>query len=145
MPTTRRTRTVAAAPDAVWRVAGDPQHLPRWWPKVQRIEGDDGVAFTQVLMTDKGRAVRADYRRAETEPGRLAAWEQEVAGTPFERLLRAARTEIRLEPEGAQATRVTLSLERHLRGMARFGGFFFRSAGRKQLDEALDGLERACA
>jgi uncharacterized protein YndB with AHSA1/START domain len=144
MPTTRRARTLPCPADDVWRVVGDPQHLPRWWPRVERIEDDDGTAFTQLLRTEKGRAVRADFRRADSEPGRLVAWEQDVVGTPFERLLQSARTQVALAPRD-EGTEVTLEVRQKLRGFARFGLFFFRGAARRQLDEALDGLERACA
>src|SRR5205809_847131 len=98
MPLTRRSRRLGARPDDVWRVVGDPQHLPRWWPRVQRVEADDGEAFTQVLMSDRGHSVRADFRRVDVRRGRRIAWEQEVAGTPFERLLSYARTDIELAP-----------------------------------------------
>jgi uncharacterized protein YndB with AHSA1/START domain len=144
MPTTRRSRTLPCPPDEVWRVVGDAQHLPRWWPRVERIESDDGSAFTQLLRTEKGRAVRADFRRADTEPERRIAWEQELEGTPFERLLQSARTEIALDPAG-EGTQVAIEVRQKLRGFARFGVFFFRAAAKRQLDEALDGLERACA
>ena len=29
-----RSRTLAAAPEAVWRVVADPRALVRWWPRV---------------------------------------------------------------------------------------------------------------
>ena len=38
MPTTRRTRTIAAPPDELWSTIADPYHLPRWWPRVDRVE-----------------------------------------------------------------------------------------------------------
>ncbi|HEV2769260.1 MAG TPA: SRPBCC family protein [Solirubrobacteraceae bacterium] len=69
MPTTRRTRTLEAAPQEVWRVVGDPHHLPRWWPRVTRVEGVDPGAFTQVFITAKGRTVRADHRVMAREEG----------------------------------------------------------------------------
>ncbi|HEX8208215.1 MAG TPA: SRPBCC family protein, partial [Solirubrobacteraceae bacterium] len=61
MPTTRRSRVLDAAPDRVWRVVGDVHHMPRWWPKVRRVEAVAGGRFTQVLRTTKGKDVRADY------------------------------------------------------------------------------------
>jgi uncharacterized protein YndB with AHSA1/START domain len=143
MPTVCRTRAVAAAPDAVWRVVADPHHLPRWWPRVARVEGAAEEAFTQVLMTQKGRAVRADFRRTDVDPPRRVAWEQRLAGTPFERLLRSARTEVVLSP-GADGTEVAITQDHRLRGWARFGPFLFTRATGRTLDEALDGLERAC-
>ena len=65
MPLTRRSRRLGARPDDVWRVVGDPQHLPRWWPRVQRVEADDGEAFTQVLMSD--REVAKHFKPGELE------------------------------------------------------------------------------
>ncbi|MGH2855564.1 MAG: SRPBCC family protein, partial [Solirubrobacteraceae bacterium] len=39
MPTTQRTRTIAAPAGEVWELVSDPHHLPRWWPRVARVEG----------------------------------------------------------------------------------------------------------
>lgn len=144
MPGVSRSRVLAARPEAVWRVVGDPDHLPRWWPRVARVESVSGDAFTQVLMTKKGKPVRADFRRLESDPPRRAAWQQVVAGTPFERLLQSATTEVRLEPDG-EGTRITLTLDQKLRGWSRLGPFFFSGAAKRLADEALDGLEQACA
>src|SRR3954451_3867424 len=110
MPTTRRSRTIGATPEQIWRTVGDPHHLPRWWPRVQRVEAVDAERFTEVLATDKGRSVRADFRVLDSRAAELRRWEQEIVGSPFERLLRSAETEVRLEPDGAGATRVTLTL-----------------------------------
>jgi carbon monoxide dehydrogenase subunit G len=140
MPTTRRTRTVQAAPEAVWRVVGDPSHLPRWWPKVQRVESVTGSDFTAVYGTSKGRPVRADYRVTASDAPRHRRWEQIVEGSPFERFISAFATVADVEPRDGGAT-ITLTVEQKLRGMSRFGGFLARRGMRKQLDQALDGLE----
>jgi len=137
----RRSRVVAAAPDEVWATIGDPYHLPRWWPRVERVELVQGDGFTQLLRTDKGRAIRADFRVVQSRRPEVRRWRQEVEGTPFEGILAWSETEIRLAPDGSGATRVTLLQEQKLRGMARFGGFMVRRAARRALDGALDGLE----
>lgn len=137
----RRSRVVAAPPDELWATVGDPYHLPRWWPRVERVELVQGDGFTQLLRTDKGRAIRADFRVLQSRRPELRRWRQEVAGTPFEGILAWSETEIRLEPSGEGATRVTLEQEQKLRGMARFGGFMVRRAARRALDGALEGLE----
>jgi uncharacterized protein YndB with AHSA1/START domain len=137
----RRTRVVAAVPDDVWATVGDPYHLPRWWPRVERVELVQGDGFTQLLRTDKGRAIRADFRVLQSRRPELRRWRQEVEGTPFAGILAWLEIEIRLEPSGPGATRVTLEQEQRLRGMARFGGFMVRRATRRALDGALDGLE----
>ena len=142
MPTVTRTRRIAAPQDRVWELVSDPYHLPRWWPTIQRVEEATPVAWTKVLTSPKGKAVRADFTRLSAEPPRRIAWRQEVEESPFERILSLNRTEVELEPEGEGATRVELVSVQQLRGMSRLGGFLFRRATRRKLDEALDGLER---
>jgi uncharacterized protein YndB with AHSA1/START domain len=136
-----RSRVVAAPPEDVWATVGDPYHMPRWWPRVERVELVRGDGFTQLLRTDKGRAIRADFRVTQSRRPELRRWRQEVAGTPFEGILEWSETEIRLERSGDVGTRVTLEQEQKLRGLARFGGFMARRAARRSLDSALDGLE----
>jgi uncharacterized protein YndB with AHSA1/START domain len=143
MPTSRRNRTIAAPADELWELISDPNHLPRWWPRVTRVEGVDAESFTEVMRTKRGRTVRADFRTtlADRSAGRLR-WEQQVAGTPFARVLRAASTEIGLQAGDAQ-TRVTIELRQSLTGFfPRIGGLMVRRAGERTLDAALDGLER---
>lgn len=146
VPPVRRTRTVSAPAEEVWEVVADPEHLPRWWPLVERVEGVEDGRWTTVLRTPKGRPVRADYRLVEwSEPSRLV-WAQEVAGTPFEGVVADAETEILLAPgeDDVAATRVTIELRQRMRGLARLGRLQVRRAAGRQLDEALDRLELAC-
>jgi len=141
VPRTRRSRTMDATPEQVWRTVCDPHHLPRWWPRVQRVEGVDREHFTEVLTTDKGRSIRADFRVVESRAPEVRRWVQEVEGSPFERLLRSAETEIRLERDGG-ATRVTVTLSQRLKGLGAFGGFMVRRANGRLADEALERLAR---
>jgi uncharacterized protein YndB with AHSA1/START domain len=146
VPTTRRSRTLSAPPERVWEVVADPHHMARWWPEVRRMEEVTEDRFTQVFMTKKGRMVRADQFLLEVEPpgpdgdppGHVR-WMQEIEGTPFERVLDEAITEVLLEVVGA-GTRVTISQSQKLRGYSRTGGFLLRRATRRKLDQALDGL-----
>jgi uncharacterized protein YndB with AHSA1/START domain len=144
MPTARRSRVVSAAPDEVWRIVGDPYHLPRWWPKVARVEAVAGGKFTEVLQgTRSGRSVRADFRIDEKRKGELLRFSQLLEGSPFERVLSRSETTIALEPADA-GTRIAVTVQQGLRGMSRFGGgFLLRRATRRIIDEALDGLEAA--
>jgi uncharacterized protein YndB with AHSA1/START domain len=142
MPVTSRSREFAAPLDEVWRIVGDPYHLPRWWPRVQRVEEVVGNAWTKVMISSRGRAVRSDYTRVETDAPRRVLWRQEVDESPFERLLSEATIELKLEEEGEGRTRVRLTSDQSLRGKTRFGGMMVRRATRKTLNEALDGLER---
>lgn len=122
----------------------DPWHQVRWWPRVVRMEAVEDGRFTQVLGTARGRGVRADFRIVEVQEPRLMRWEQELAGSPFERLLAAAQTAISLAPaDGGAATTVTIELRQRLLGWSRLSPFLFTRAARRQLAEALTGLEAA--
>ena len=144
MPITRRRRTLEAPTDEVWAVIADPHHLPRWWPRAARVEDVSGERWTMVLATTKGRNVRADYRIVASEPPRRRRFAQELDGSPFERLLRSSEVEIALaETAQGSGTEVTLELAQKLRGASRLGGFMFRGAAKRTLDEALESLERA--
>jgi uncharacterized protein YndB with AHSA1/START domain len=137
-----RGETLVQEPvEEVWRVVSDPARLPAWWPGVTRVEDASALAWTTVLQSAKGKAVRADYTRvAASEPSQIS-WSQELAGTPFERILVEAVTSISLSAADG-GTRVELSLEQTPRGWARLAPFQFRAAGKRQVDGALEGLER---
>jgi uncharacterized protein YndB with AHSA1/START domain len=140
-----RRRRIAAPVSALWAVIADPYHLPRWWPNTQRVEnvsegGSAGESWTQVLGTRGGRGIRADYRCIEQNEGERYVFEQTVEGTPFEKFVRRARTEIDLSPRGGD-TEVTMALDRQLRGLSRLGSPMMRRAIGRTLNEALDGLE----
>jgi len=143
VPSARRSRTIAAPLQLLWEVVEDPHHLPRWWPRVERIEDVDGDAFTEVMKTRKGKLVRADYRaRPSADSEHAVVWEQQLEGTPFARLLSASETHVRMEPVDG-GTSVTIELHQRLTGVfPRFGGFMVRRAATATIDAALDGLER---
>ena len=149
MPRVTRTRTIDAPRDRVWELVADPHHLPRWWPRTVRVEDVRQVGsgkrsrWTTVLGTERGRGVRADYRCTSAATGERYVWEQEIEGTPFERILRAATLEIELAHDEGSATRVRLVSEERLRGLSRLGSPMMRVATRRRLEEALDGIERA--
>jgi uncharacterized protein YndB with AHSA1/START domain len=139
-----RSRTLAAAPEAVWRLVGDPRSLSRWWPRVERVKAVTAEGWTTVLRSERGKALRADWRLEAVETGRRRAWSQELDGTPFAKVLAERRVEARVEPAG-EGSLVTLELRQRGRGMARFGRFMLRRAAKKELEGALDGLARAVA
>jgi uncharacterized protein YndB with AHSA1/START domain len=141
VPTTRARRTIAAPPEEIWPMLADPHHLPRWWPSVERVENVSRDHFTEVLRSKRGRAVRADFRVETSRKPELRSWRQQVEGTPFERVLRDSLVEVRLEPDGEAATRVTIEQLAKMRGVSRLGGFLVRRATKRLLTEALDGLE----
>ncbi|HTE63286.1 MAG TPA: SRPBCC family protein [Solirubrobacteraceae bacterium] len=137
-----RSRTLAAPVDDVWRVLEDPYALPRWWPLVRRVEGVSAVGWTMVLGREGGRGVRADQRLEASEAPALRRWALDVPGSPFERVLQASAVEARLAPAGDGAE-LTLELRQAPRGFARLGALMLRRAGRRQLDDALEGMARA--
>jgi uncharacterized protein YndB with AHSA1/START domain len=146
VPTARRSRIIAAQAQELWDVIADPHHLPRWWPRVARVEDVEGSAFTEVMKTAKGKFVRADFElvSADESAGTLR-WEQRLAGTPFARLLSSATTVVSLQ-EATEGTRVTIELRQALTGfLPRFGSFMVRRAAVATIEEALDGLERISA
>jgi len=133
----------------VWALVSDPYSLSRWWPRTSRVEAVEaeadgsGARWTKVLETTEGRVVRGDYRRLEAVEGERYSWEQEVAGTPFERHLRRSKVEVEVRGAGNDAAEVTLSSDQTLRGLSRLGSPMMRSGQAAILEEALDGLERA--
>ena len=160
MPTASASRRIAAPAEHLWRIVSDPYHLPRWWPRVERVEDVDGSAFTEVMRTRKGKTVRADFDvvRAD-EPAGTVVWEQRLEGTPFAGVLSFSQTELRVRDSpgagGVGGAEVTIELRQELAGdatprLAVLGGRplwpsmgqrMVRKAARKMIDEALDGLE----
>lgn len=137
----RRETVVPQALDEVWRVVSDPAQLPRWWPGVTRVEEATPQAWTTVLTSPKGKSVRMDYSRLSALAPTRLVWRQEVDQTPFERILEEATTSLELS-EADAGTRVAIELEQKPRGWARFAPLQFRAAGTRQVQGALDGLER---
>ncbi|HEX3691889.1 MAG TPA: SRPBCC family protein [Solirubrobacteraceae bacterium] len=153
MLTVAAKRTIGAGPGAVWDVVGDPHHLPRWWPRVVRVEGVDERGFTQVLAGKRGKLVRADFDVLEADAERRVVWEQHLAGTPFEAVLGSAVTAIEIAPAaGGAATDVRIELRQELTGadggglrmlsLRPFGGSLVKRAAARTLEQALAGLER---
>jgi carbon monoxide dehydrogenase subunit G len=148
MPKTKRSRVIAADRRTVWEVVSDPYHRTRWWPKVSRVEDVDerargsGTQWTDVLTTASGKGVRAELRCLWSREQEGYAWEQQIEGTPFAKVLASSVTSVALEDE-EPGTRVTIEADQRLRGLSRFGGFMLRRATGAQIDEALTGLEQA--
>ena len=140
MARTIRDRRIDASAESVWRIVCDPHHLPRWWPGVARVEDVRGDRFTEVIPTRRGKPVRLDFVILQSAAPRRVAWSQELAGTPFERLLSAWTTTITLTPDGAGACRVTLDEHQRLRGSFRAGLLLQRRPARRRIEAALDGL-----
>lgn len=140
----RRDTVVPRALDAVWAVISDPEQLPRWWPGVTRVEEATPQAWTTVLTSPKGKSVRLDYSLVTASAPTRLVWSQEVEESPFERILAEATTSLELSEDEA-GTRVAIELEQKPRGWARFAPLQFRAAGTRQVQGAVEGLERLFA
>ena len=149
MPRVTRRRTVAAPVPAVWKLVSDPYALPRWWPRVSRVEdvdkrqGGKRSQWTKVLQTQHGRGVRADYRCVSSSEPERYVWEQQLEGSPFAKHIKESRVEIELHRGGAAETRVVMTSVQTMRGMSRLGGWLMRKGQRDILDSALGGIEEA--
>lgn len=168
MPTARASRTIAAPADQLWSILSDPYHLPRWWPRVTRVEDVAEGGFTEVMKTRKGKTVRADFEvvTVDEESGTLV-WEQRLEGTPFAAVLASSETELRVVPVSvagellesgipgapAAASEVTIELRQEMTAqpalaiagrslIPSMGRRMVRRAAARMIAEALDGLER---
>ena len=142
-----RKRTLEASLADVWKLVADPYNLPRWWPRASRVENVEGgggrrTRWTMVLETAEGRGVRADFRCVSSAEKERYVWEQELAGTPFERHLNGLQVEVRMRERDGGAE-VSLTEEQSLKGMSKLGSPLMRRARGDVLDNALDGIERA--
>jgi uncharacterized protein YndB with AHSA1/START domain len=171
MPTARASRRIAAPVEQLWTVVSDPHHLPRWWPRVTRVEDVREGAFTEVMKTKKGKTVRADFELVGIdEAAQTVRWDQLIEGTPFAAALASSETEVRLVPAGAGdgsrtagtfGTDVTIELRQEMsggraikpgRGPRSFGRVnpswgarLVRKAAQATIEDALEGLERISA
>ena len=149
MPSVTRKRVVAAPVASVWDLVSDPYNMPRWWPRCVRVEDVGGGAgakrarWTVVMETEKGRTVRADYRCVSAAEGERYAFEQEIEGTPFERILKSSSTQIAMAAEGDGRASVSVRSVQKLRGLSRLGSPMMRGGTGRNLDAALDGIEDA--
>jgi uncharacterized protein YndB with AHSA1/START domain len=151
VPRVTRRRTVEAPVPEVWKLVSDPYALPRWWPRVSRVEDVDArqagrrSQWTKVLETQHGRGVRADYRCVSSAEPERYVWEQQLENSPFAKHLKESRVEIELHAGGAEETRVVMTSVQTMRGMSRLGGWLMRKGQRDILDSALDGIDEALA
>lgn len=168
MPRASQTRVLEMPAGELWATVRDPYHLARWWPRVERVEGVDGELFTEVLRSSSGKLVRADFEIVEMDEWAMTVrWAQQIAGTPFERVLSASETELTVRPRmgmnESASTEVTITLSQTPHGwlagtsasppgglpmlnglFARLGAPLMRRAAAKTVKEALDGLQRLC-
>jgi uncharacterized protein YndB with AHSA1/START domain len=139
VPAVLQSLSYEAPLERVWKVVSDPYSLPRWWPRVQRVEEVSDTGWTMVLASDRGKPIRADYTITRSRPMEVLEWQQELAETPFERMLSLSRLVFQFQWDEDATVVVVRSYER-LRGLARLGSPMVRRATRKRLSQALEQL-----
>ncbi len=133
--------TVAASPADVWHLISDPGRAIAWWPHAERVEDVSGGRFTLVVRSSRGVPVRMDWRVAASRRESRQRWEQDLAGTPFAKLLRSSAVEIQLEPDG-DGCAITVIVERDLVNRGFSARWLGRRASRRHAGDALSRLVR---
>lgn len=82
------------------------------------------------------------FRLVELQPGSIAIWAQELAGTAFERSVKSSEETIEVAGTNSGTT-VQLTIARRLRGTARLGGIFVARGQKRELEAAIAGLKGA--
>lgn len=156
MPTVSQTRMVAMEPGQLWQLVCDPWQLPRWWPRVERVEGVEGGRFTELLRSPGGKLLRADFDVIVQDAAeRRIGWSQRVAGTPFAHVFSAVEVQLEVRsPPGVNArpaAEVTVTLAQRptkalwTGALGRLAHPIIARAATKTVREALDGLQRLAA
>ena len=140
-----REAEVPATPDQVWAVVSDAGRAGDWFDFADRTEVRSGDGVGQ-LRTQYGhwghRRSVVDQEVTEYEPGRVLAWKhvaERVDGRPAPKF--AARTEFRIELDGADTTTVRLRSIQTPAGPVK--GWLMRRIGTKDIERNMDrSLER---
>lgn len=113
-----------------------------WWPGVERVEDAREDRWTEVFLSRRGKPVRLDFHLLASEPPWRMLWEQDLVGTPFERVLVESLTEVILAQDG-EGTLVTLAQQQKLRGYSRTGSLLLRRGQTQKLERVLAALAQA--
>ena len=128
------SRSIPAAPEAVWAVISDPnRHVRTLPPSVSDVQVFESGEIGCVVSA-MGRSERMRVRRTVLQPPRRLV-EERVDGT------RAGRTEFLIEPDGS-GSRVTLTAEIDL---PRLVAAVAKGPVEQGLRQQLDGLAREAA
>lgn len=148
MPRVSRKLEIGLPIDHVWGFVSNPGNLGKWWPRIVRVEGlvgqpgSPGSRWTSLLEADSGRRVRLDFESTTVRSPEIFAWQQELAGTQFEKHLRRQEYSVLLHLVNG-GTEIELVAETELKGSARLAGLTLRKSQGELLDKALAGLADA--
>lgn len=142
------SRTIAAAPDAIWPLLDDPARLGEWFAFADRGEVLEGVGVgrRQRMHGHWGRKrSEIDQVVVEHDPPRRIAWRHEAErldGKPAPRFAASTTFTMTLEPRGAGRSRLQLRSEQEPASAVR--GLVIRLFGRREvarkLEESLDRI-----
>jgi len=110
-----KERSIPASAQRVWEVVSDVHGLPGWFARAQQVEllSGEGLGRRQRVSSQwHGRPSEVDQVVTVFEAERELEWRHEAErldGQPAPRFASETVVSIRLSPEGAEATRVTLA------------------------------------
>lgn len=144
------SRTIAAAPDAIWPLLDDPARLGEWFAFADRgevLEGA-GVGRRQRMYGHWGRKrSEIDQVVVAHDPPRRIAWRHEAErldGKPAPRFAASTTFTMTLEPSGAGHSRLHLRSEQGPASAVR--GLVIRLFGRREVAQKLEeSLDRIAA
>lgn len=132
-----RSRTVPAAPDAVWPDIADPARLAQWYAFCDEIEVQEPDRWVLVGSWGSQRSAVTVGIIDRTPPGRLA-WqhlEETLDGRPAAAMAAETTVEVLLEAVG-EGTEVTITSRQV--AASRLRGLAMRLLGRRQIANMLD-------
>lgn len=144
-----RERRVAAAPERLWPLVSDPEHLPEWFTfaLAGEVLDGEGVGRRQRMHGEWGRKrSEIDQEVVEFDPPRRIAWvhlAEHLDGKPAPQFAASTRFTIDLVPDGT-GTRVRLHSAQTPAGPLR--GLVMRLFGQREIAQNLErSLDRLAA
>lgn len=145
---------IAAAPETVWRFIEDPENLPRWNPKVKKVQRishgapDTGFRY-RVAFVMGGREREMEAEITEFGPPRhLVTRMRERIASDAGAWRRYAEEQFELT-EGGRGTRLTQTVRLHhagvsllLRALISFLMRFGKPSGQRYLERLRDCIEK---
>ena len=139
MSVTRSQALIAASPQRVWDLVGDPSRHPEWWPRVVEVRGqefDEGSNFAQVTK-DPGGSIETTMTIDRLEELKSIHLRCTNTGTYSRWVLTEAQGETFVDVEfGMDPIGVKYKL---------FDGAFGKLYFRRWLSQSLEALQGAAA
>jgi uncharacterized protein YndB with AHSA1/START domain len=110
-----RKHTIRASAAKVWEVVADARRLPEWYVRAGKLEVLEGEGLgrrQRIISQWRGQDSEVDQVVTVFEPEHRLEWRHEaerLGGQPAPRFSAETVLSISLEPQGSEATRVTLT------------------------------------